>query len=231
MSVTTTGHEGPQENGRNVEAVAGHHETREQRDFKERFALWLFITGDALFLVMELFFWFYLRALNTNGLWRGVNCSKANACVDGLGNPITHSIPKANPWYSVGIAALVVVAALLIWAVERAARTSEKRSIVSGLAGLSALVLLAAIALQCYQFGKVPFTTIQGTYASTYLFFMGSTLGHLILLGFLAIGFWNRARVGKFDNGQWHHLRLFRIFAVWIALSAVILTAVSSLFA
>ena len=231
MAITTTEHDDPQDDGRSVEAVTGHHETHEQRDFKERFLLWLFITGDALFLLMELFFWFYLRALNTNGLWRGADCTNAKPCTDGLGNPITQEIHKANPWYSVGIAAIVVVAALLVWAVERSARNKEKRGVISATAGLAALALLAAIALQCYQFGTTPFTTIQGTYASTYLYFMGSTLGHLILLGFIGLGLWNRARAGKYDNGQWYQVRLIRMFAVWIAASAVILTVVSSLFA
>ncbi len=228
MTVTTTDPEG---HGREVEQVAGHHETPEQRDFKERFALWLFIAGDALFLLMELFFWFYLRALNTNGLWRGADCTTAKPCTDGLGNPITHEIHKANPWYSVGIAAIVVVAAVLIWVTERASRNSEKRGVISGTAGLATVAVLAAIALQCYQFGTTPFTTIQGTYASCYLFFMGSTLAHLLLVGFLVFALWNRARVGKYDEGRYYQVRLIRMFTVWIATSAVILTVVASLFA
>jgi hypothetical protein len=95
---------------------------------------------------------------------------------------------------------------------------------------LAVLALLAAIALQCYQFGTTPFTTIQGTYASSYLFFMGSTLAHLTLLTFIVVGLWSRARVGRYDDGKWHQVRLIRMFAVWIALSAAILTLVSSLF-
>ena len=125
----------------------------------------------------------------------------------------------------------MVIAALLIWAVERSVGIQPSGVVLSGTAAFASLALLAAVALQCYQFGKVPFTTIQGTYASTYLFFMGSTLGHLILLGFIGIGMWNRARLGKYDNGHWHRVRVIRLFAVWIAISAVILTAVSSLFA
>jgi heme/copper-type cytochrome/quinol oxidase subunit 3 len=231
MSITTTDHDDAPDDGRVVEAVAGHHETREQRDFKERFALWLFIAGDALFLLMEMFFWFYLRALNTNGLWRGADCSKANPCTDGLGNPMVQEVQKANPAYSVVIAAVVVLAALLIVITERAALKAEKRGVVTATAGLAVVALLGAIAVQCYQFGTTPFTTIQGTYGSSYLFFMGSTLGHIILLAVIVIGLWNRARSGKYDNGQWHQIRVIRMFAVWIALSAVILAAVSSLFA
>jgi heme/copper-type cytochrome/quinol oxidase subunit 3 len=231
MAVTSTEHEEPHDHGRSVEAVAGHHETRDQRDFKERFALWLFIAGDGLFLLMELFFWFYLRSLNTNGLWRGATCTMAKPCTDGLGNSITHEIHKANPAYSVGVVALAIVAALVVWVVERCARNGDSRRVISGSAGLAALALLAAIALQCYQFGTTPFTTIQGTYASSYLFFMGSTLAHLTMLGFIVVGLWSRARAGRYGNGQWHQVRLIRMFAVWIALSAAILVLVSSLFA
>ena len=179
MAITTD----PHDQGRVVEAVAGHHETREQRHFKEHMVVWLFISGDAVFLLMELFYWFYLRALNTDGMWRGVDCSKANPCTDGLGNPITHEIAKATPWYTVSIAILVVIAAALVWGVERSAQRQAKRSAISGAAALGLVVLLAAIVVQCYQFGHLPFTTIDGTYASTFEFFMGSTLAHLLSAG------------------------------------------------
>ena len=55
---------------------------------------------------------------------------------------------------------------------------------ISGGAALGLVVLLAAVVVQCYQFGQLPFTTIDGTYASSFIFFMGSTLGHLLLLEF-----------------------------------------------
>lgn len=235
MTVTTTEHEepheDPQDDGRSLEAVAGHHETREQRHFKERMAVWLFIGGDLVFLLMELFFWFYLRALNTNGMWRGAACSKANPCTDGLGNPITSEIAKANPAYTLTIAGLVVIAALLIWRVEVAARAQAKRGAVSGIAGLGLLVLLAAVVVQCFQFGKLPFTTIDGSYASSFIFFMGSTLGHLLLLTFLIFALWNRSRMGKYDGGHWYQVRVSRIFAAWIAISTCVLALVMVLFA
>ena len=233
MTVTTTEQEDPgdpQDDGRSIEAVAGHHETREQRHFKERLALWLFIGGDLVFLLMELFYWFYLRALNTNGLWRGADCSKANPCTDGLGNPITAEITKANPAYTLTVAGLVVIAALVIWRVEAVSRAQAKRGVISGTAALGLIVLLAAVVVQCIQFGKLPFTTIDGSYASTFIYFMGSTLGHLLLLTFLIFALWNRARVGKYDGGHWYQVRLNRMFATWIAISTCVLALVMVLF-
>lgn len=233
MTVTTTEQEDPgdpQDDGRSIEAVAGHHETREQRHFKERLALWLFIGGDLVFLLMELFYWFYLRALNTNGLWRGADCSKANPCTDGLGNPITAEITKANPAYTLTVAGLVVIAALVIWRVEAVSRAQAKRGVISGTAALGLIFLLAAVVVQCIQFGKLPFTTIDGSYASTFIYFMGSTLGHLLLLTFLIFALWNRARVGKYDGGHWYQVRLNRMFATWIAISTCVLALVMVLF-
>ncbi len=235
MTVTATGHgeaqQDPQDDGRSIEAVAGHHETRDQRHFKERFAVWLFIGGDLVFLLMELFFWFYLRALNTNGMWRGADCSTANPCTDGLGNPITREIAKANPAYSLTIGGLTIVAAVVIWRIEVAAREREKRGVISGIAAIGLLVVLAAVVVQCLQFGKLPFTTIDGSYASSFIFFMGSTLGHLLLLSFLVFALWNRARIGKYDGGHWYQVRLTRIFAAWIAISTCVLVLVMVLFA
>jgi fumarate reductase subunit D len=221
----------PQDDGRSIEAVAGHHETREQRHFKERLALWLFIGGDLVFLLMELFFWFYLRALNTNGMWRGSACSKANPCTDGLGNPITSQITKANPAYTIVIAALVVVAALLVWRAEVSSQRQSKRGVISGGAALALVVVVAALVVQCFQFGQLPFTTIDGTYASTFIFFMGSTLGHLFLLGFLIFAVWNRARLGKYDHGHWYQVRVVRIFTAWCAIATCVLAVVMVAFA
>ena len=235
MTVTTEAHDephdDPQADGRSIEAVAGHHETREQRHFKERLAIWLFIGGDLVFLLMELFFWFYLRALNTNGLWRGAACTKASPCTDGLGNPITSEITKANPAYTLVIAGLTIIAALVIWRVEVASREQAKRGEISGTAAVGLVFLLAAVVVQCIQFGKLPFTTIDGSYASSFIFFMGSTLGHLLLLSFLTFAMFNRARVGKYDGGHWYQVRLMRIFAAWIAISTSVLALVMVLFA
>jgi heme/copper-type cytochrome/quinol oxidase subunit 3 len=220
----------PHDQGRVVEAVAGHHETREQRHFKERVVVWVFISGDAVFLLMELFYWFYLRALNTDGMWRGAACSKANPCTDGLGNPITHEIAKATPWYTISIAILVVIAAALVWGTERLSQRQAGTSAIGGAAALGLVVLLAAVVVQCIQFGHLPFTTIDGAYASTFEFFMGSTLAHIGLLTFIVAGLWSRARLGRYDGGHWYQVRIIRIFAVWLAVSTCILAIVMSAF-
>jgi len=233
MAIAITEHGDTHDEGHDGGAAheGGHHETPEQRDRKERLALWIFIAGDALFLLLELFTWFYLRALNTNGMWRGAACTTASPCSDGLNNPLTHEVAKASPWYTLVIAVLVVVGALVIRAVERAAVKRDSRSVMGGIAGVALLALLAAIVLQCLQFGDLPFTTIDGTYASAFEFFMGSTLFHVTLLAGITFGMWNRIRLGRYDEGRWYRVRLIRMFAVWIAASVCVLALVMSLFA
>lgn len=212
-------------------APPGHHETPAQRHVKEHLALWLFIGGDAVFVALEIFTWFYLRALDTNGMWRGAACSVSHPCTDGLGNSITHEIPKAGPWFTIAIALLVVVAALFTWGVEHSAREHRGNGAVSTWAGAGALVLLAAVVVQCAQFGDLPFTTVDGAYASSFELLMGSTLAHLLLLTFIGTGLWNRARVGRYGDGRWHQVRVIRIFTTWCATAACVLAAVMILFA
>lgn len=213
-----------------AENPGGEHESAFRRDQKERLLIWLLIAGDAFFLILELFTWFYLRALNTSGLWNGAACTKANPCTDGLGNPITSPITRANPVHGIIISICAVLAAAFIWMAESAAKRDAGRRSVAGAAGLGFLFLLAAIGVQIYQFQILPFTTIDGAYASTYEFFMGSTLAHLILMAFISLGLWLRASKGRYDGGTWYRVRVIRFFAVWIALSTVILVAVGALF-
>ena len=241
MSITTTEHDtgahddghgghghGPAVEG--AENPGGHHETAFQRDQKERLLIWLLIAGDMLFMILEVFTWFYLRSLNTEGMWNGAACTKASPCTDGLGNPITAPITRADPKHAIIIACLTVIGAALVWVAESNARKGKAKGAVSGAAWAAALFVLAAIAWQIYQFQVLPFTTIDGAYASTYEFFMGSTLAHLILLFFIVLGLAVRAGKGRYEGQTWYRIRIIRFFAVWIAVSTVILVTVGAVF-
>jgi heme/copper-type cytochrome/quinol oxidase subunit 3 len=237
MSTTTAEHDATEDHGHGsgpaaegAENPGGQHESAEERDKKERLALWLFIGGDFVFLALEVFAWFYLRTLNTNGLWNAAKCTKDAGCVDGLGNPLVGPIPKAAIWHPIVILGLTVVSALLVWMAESAARNKSAKGAVSGAAFGALAFMLAAIALQIYQFQVLPFTTIQGAFPSVYEFFMGSTLAHLLLMAFILMGLWMRASKGRYAGGTWHRVRLIRIFAVWIAISTGVLAIVGSFF-
>jgi heme/copper-type cytochrome/quinol oxidase subunit 3 len=209
----------------------GHHESPQSRHKKEHIAVWMFIGGDAIFVLLEIFVWFYLRSLNTNGMWRGTNCSKANACTDGLGNPMTSSVPKAAAIHTVAIFALMLISAGIIWFTEVQARQGATRKTTTPLSVLALLVLLGAIVWQIVQFSLVPFSTIDGTYASTFLFYMGSNLAHFLIVLTIATGLVFRSRKGKFESGNWYQLHLSRLFWTWVAVSTTLLGLVAILFA
>ena len=243
MSITTTDHDdahgqddgahgddhghGPVVEG--AENPGGPHETGYKRDQKERLMLWLLIGGDLLFLILEVFTWFYLRTLNTSGLWNGAQCTPASPCTDGLGNPITSPIAKADPKHAIIIACLAILAAACVWMCELAAKKGSAKRSVAGWAGIALVFMVAAVAWQIYQFQVLPFTTIDGAYASTYEFFMGSTLAHLLIMAFVGTGLWIRAGKGRYQ-GTWFRVRLIRFFAVWIAVSTTVLVVVAALF-
>jgi len=211
--------------------VGGHHDTPQDRHKKEHIATWMFIGGDAVFFMLEVFMWFYLRSLNTNGMWRGTNCSKANPCTDGLGNPMTAAVPKAAALHTLAIAALMVISAAIIWFAEVQSRQGASRKTTTPLAGLALLFVIGAIVWQIVQFSILPFTTIQGTYASTFEFFMGSNLAHFALILVIGLGLVNRSRMGKFEGGHWYQLHLSRLFWVWIAASSATLAVIAVAFA
>ena len=226
-------------------AEGGHHESPQDRHRKEHMAVWMFIAGDFLFLVLEIFCWFYLRTLNAGGGWRFAECTKAfseangttvasnraQICTDGLGNPITHAVEKAAAIHTIAIAVLIVVAALFVWFAEVQARKGATRKATTPILNLAALFCLGAIVWQIVQFQILPFTTVQGTYASVFEYYMGSNLAHFGLVSFILLGLVIRSSKGKFENGNWYQLHLSRLWTLWVALSSAVLAVVAVVFA
>jgi heme/copper-type cytochrome/quinol oxidase subunit 3 len=221
-----------------------HHNSPQEKHRKEHIAVWLFIFGDVVFFLLEIFYWFYLRANNTAGMWRGAACTKGaiavingagptakNECTDGLGNAITHIIPKASAVDTIVIVALMLISAGIIWFTEVQARQRASRKTTTPLAVLALIFVLAALGWQIYQFQVLPFTTVQGTYASTFEYLMGSNVAHFFLVLVVGLGVMNRSRMGKYEDGRWYQVHLARLFWVWIALSCTVLGLVTIFFA
>jgi len=118
---------------------------------------YLIAAALAFFFVAFLFAFFYLRALNTNGLWAG----------GAPGHP-------DHPALTVGVVVLACVLAgvalvrFVVVELRGRARPLWRR------AGLLALLLgLAAVAVQCWQYTDLGFGTSEGGYASVYLGWTG----------------------------------------------------------
>jgi heme/copper-type cytochrome/quinol oxidase subunit 3 len=115
----------------------------------------------AFFFIAFLFAFFYLRALNSNGLWRGW--------------PHTH---KPHPSLAFGIVILICVlaSAAIARAAVMLAPTTWRLAILA-----SAGFALAAVGLQAAQFSSLGFGPTDGGYASVFVGWTG--LFTLVLFG------------------------------------------------
>jgi heme/copper-type cytochrome/quinol oxidase subunit 3 len=110
----------------------------------------------AFFFIAFLFAFFYLRALNTNGLWGG-------------GKPGHH----VHPALTVGIIVLACVLGSVALVRLSLAGVRTQKSYARSVA-IAALVLgLAAVAVQCWQYTDLGFGPGDGGFASVYLGWTG----------------------------------------------------------
>jgi len=151
----------------------------------------------AFFFMAFLFAFFYLRALNTNGLWGG-------------GKPGHH----VHPALTVGIVVLVCVLASVALVRLSLHALDRPRVHARGLA-ISALVLgLVAIAVQCWQYTDLGFGPGDGGYASVYL---GWT-GFFTLIAFFVL-LWLEMLIAS--SGPGGHVRPGRLGADLASFSVV----------
>lgn len=110
----------------------------------------------AFFFIAFLFAFFYLRALNTNGLWGG-------------GKPGHH----VHPALTVGIIVLVCVLGSVACVRLSLAGVRAQKSNARNVA-IAALVLgLVAVSVQCWQYTDLGFGPGDGGFASVYLGWTG----------------------------------------------------------
>jgi heme/copper-type cytochrome/quinol oxidase subunit 3 len=121
----------------------------------------IWAAGLGFFFISFLFAFFYLRALDSNGVWRGW--------------PGTH---KPHPSVAFGVVILVCVLAAAAISMA-ASRFVPQRSPLAMSA--SAFLLLAAVGLQSAQFSSLGFGPTDGGYASVFVGWTG--LLALVLLG------------------------------------------------
>jgi len=65
-------------------------------------------------------------------------------------------------------------------------------------------------------------------YDSSMMLIIGSSLVHLFILAFLGLGLAIRSARGVLNGENWFHARVVRLFWVWVAVSAVLISALTS---
>ena len=186
------------------------HDSPEVVGRRQRLGVILLILADVAFVLSLVFAYLYLHGLDTEGGW----------------------LPQDGPAaLGAGFGWVIAAVMLVSWAAyrwaETAARAGQRERLVLGV--LAAVVLVTVdLALQVYQMATAGFVVADGSYASAFMALAGYHVFHLALTAFLGIGIANRARLGRFDTDAWH-VRLVGYWWNWVALSAILTAATTSL--
>jgi len=226
----------------------GHHEPPEVVDGRQRMAIWLFIGGDIITTSALLFTYLYLRGVNTGGHWMSLVGLPGPQLPGGhtyawyenassLPNAATVVIHKMSAGLNWLVTLVTVISALIIWGAEKALRSSKNHKNYSAMAWLATAVLAVAIVLTFKQLSNIPsvFVAINDSqtmaytaYSSCMMVMIGSALLHLFFLAFLGVGLAIRSARGVINGDKWYQARLVRLFWVWVGISSIIVSAVTS---
>lgn len=203
-----------------VEAHEGHGASAEVVDGRNRMGLYLFIVGDAVIVGSILFTYLYLRALHTSHDWRPTGVVPVSWVLN---------------W---GVVLFAALGAWVLWRGEEGLR--ERGRPITAVAGGAIVLALAGLVLQVIQMRGIPQpysaavsggsggTWVRGTYDSTMLVIGGLGVAHFAVLAFFGLALALRSRRGVVSSTNWHHVRLVRIYWVWVALSMLVTVLITS---
>jgi heme/copper-type cytochrome/quinol oxidase subunit 3 len=212
----------------------------------QRLGVWLFIGGDIIIVSALLFTYLYLRGVDTSGHWMSMLGYQGHSyafyqnlenSAKGIASPTLITVKPMSAGFDWLITLVTVVTAGIIWQGERALRATKNAKAYSSMAAIATVVTVVAIVLTVIQLRSIPEIFVatndsQGmaytAYDSAYLALVGSSLIHLVILGFLGLGLSIRSSRGLINGDHWYQARLARFFWVWIAISSVIVAAVTS---
>jgi heme/copper-type cytochrome/quinol oxidase subunit 3 len=238
MSIETTEPPGDAPHGTD----GGHFLEPEVLDRGQRLGVWLFIGGDIIIVSALLFTYLYLRGVDTSGHWMSLLGYQGHsyAYYQNLANLPAPKLIHVKPM-SAGfdwlITAVTVVTAGIIWQGERTLRATKNAKAFSSAAIFATIITVVAIVLTVIQLRAIPEIFVatndsQGmaytAYDSAFMALVGSGLIHLVILAFLGIGLTIRTSRGLITGERWYQARLIRMFWVWIAISSVIVAAVTT---
>lgn len=183
-----------------------HHEHPDVVGSRNRLGVILLLVADIAFALSVLFVYFYLKQQNVNGMWL----------------PRAHGEdPAVEPVSSIGAWQICVItfAGLLLNAYAvKGAKLKNHAQIMLG-TGLATITSLAALVYQIHQMSNVEFSARMGAYASSYFLIAILNVVHLALTLFIALGNWNRGRLGLHEKDYWH-LAISHVWLIWMTVSA-----------
>jgi heme/copper-type cytochrome/quinol oxidase subunit 3 len=183
--------------------AASYGETVDIVERRQRMAVLLLIGGDVVFVLSILITYYYLRGLNTNNAWIPTG---------------RQTVPLALTWVVAGVALLSLLA--FLWG-QAGARAGRPGQLTAGI-GIGLLILLVDAVLQAVQIGIAPIRSTGGAYASSFLVMAGDHIAHCLLLLFVGIGLFFRARRGSYSAESHNQVRLVGYFWIWVVITAVL---------
>jgi len=226
---------------------AGHHDPPEVVDGRQRLGVWLFIGADVVTVAALLFTYLYLRGVDTAGHWMNMWGYKGslhtyawwmNAALAGtLKNPTLIHVGTVSAGLQWLVAALTVASAAIIWSAERGLRATKNAQTFMSMAIVAMGVTIVGIVFCGVLLHSLPQVFVQindsitmsyTTYDSAMMAILGSTMFHLAILAFLGLGLAIRAARGKITGDHWYQARLVRFFWVWVAISSVVSTLITT---
>lgn len=196
MSVETHGHSNP------------HQEHPDVVGSRNRLGVILLLVADVAFALGVIFVYFYLKGQNVNDMWLPTASSTQDATVP---------VSSTGAWTVTFIAA---VGLLFHQYALAGAKVKNQTQLVLG----SALAFLASLAAMFYQgilMNNASFTITMGAYASCYYLIAGLNIVHLFLTSFIALGNWNRSRLGLYVSDYWH-VRIVSVWWTWMTISSLL---------
>ena len=196
MSVDTKAHSNP------------HHEDPNVVGSRNRLGVILLIVADVAFTLSMVFTYFYLKSQNVNDMWLPAATGES---------PAIRAVSSSSAWQ---ITAIAGVGLLAHFTALRNIRNSNQ----GGLKTFGFLALLAsliALVLQVQQFGSVSFTFYDGAYVSCWYMFAIMNVVHLALTAFIALGNWNRSRLGLYKADHWH-VDIVNVWWIWMVVSSLL---------
>lgn len=183
-----------------------HHEHPDVVGSRNRLGVILLIVADVSFALGMMFTYFYLRSQNVNNMWLPRATDE---------QPAIEPVSAIGPWTVTGIAALGLLAHF--YGLKGARHHDQVRLKVGGFVALLASAL--ALVLQFRQIAQAPFTFHMGSYVACFYLLTIMNFVHLALTTFIALGNWNRARLGLYKDDHWH-VDIVNVWWIWMTVSS-----------
>lgn len=169
---------------------------------KVRLGMKFYVLTDVIFVVFLFTSYIWLRAYNTEGNWF----------------PKGTGLPDANTTNVLTL--LIAVSGVCFFVAYLGARANNQLLIRGGL--VAALVLeIAALVGQINFMGHLPFTTVNGSFASTFIMLSGYHVYHLLIALFLGVGVTHRALRGRYSRDKMLGIVTVGYFWYWTALMPI----------